>query len=168
MAPFKPLPPVEYIRELLDYDPETGEFRWRVARRSPAGSLAGTTNRSRHCQIKVDGRLLRAHRLAWYVTYGVDPGELEVDHINGDPADNRLCNLRLATHAENSRNRRKHVCRADGLKGAYWHKGTGRWIAQVTKDGTHHWLGSYDTPEEAHAAYVAAANELHGEFARAA
>lgn len=90
----------------------------------------------------------------------------QADHINCDPLDNRRGNLRLATHAENSRNRRLRADNASGYKGAYWHKQRQRWQAQVRVDRKLKHLGYFDTAEEAARAYDAAARELHGEFAR--
>lgn len=169
MAPFKPLPPVEYIRGLLDYDPETGEFRWKVTRggKAPKGALAGCLSGDGYRRIMVEGQNLFAHRLAWYMATGEDPAAMQVDHINGDRADNQLRNLRLATHAENLHNSAGWRKR-DGYKGAYQAHSTGRWEARIMARGQKRHLGTYDTAEEAHAAYVTAAKELHGEFARAA
>jgi hypothetical protein len=168
MAPFKPLPPVEYIRGLLDYDPETGEIRWKdkTQGRRP-GSMAGTVARNGYIAIAIAGRKFLAHRLAWYMATGEDPAAMQIDHINGDKADNRFSNLRLATHAENIRNSPGWRKR-DGYKGAHLVQSTGRWRARIYADGVELHLGTYDTPEEAHAVYKLAASELHGEFARAA
>lgn len=94
------------------------------------------------------------------------PEGAQVDHINGDGLDNRRANLRLASHAENLRNRRLNANSASGLKGVYWHKSSGRWAAQIQANGQRKRLGFFDTPEAAHAAYCAAAQIHHGEFAR--
>lgn len=171
MAPFKPLPPVEYIRELLDYDPETGEFRWKVWRTkwNPAGSRAGTVAHNGYVAISVGGQKCFGHRVAWALATGQDPGEKHVDHINGDRADNRLCNLRLATASQNMWNSAGWSGRrSSGHKGVRLVASTGRWKARIMAHRKERHLGYYDTAEEAHAAYIAAAKELHGEFARAA
>jgi hypothetical protein len=91
----------------------------------------------------------------------------EIDHINGLPADNRLANLRLATHAENGRNSRRRKS-SSGLKGTHWRPERNVWVGQIKKDGKRFFLGHFATAEEAHAAYVKAAAELHGQFARVA
>jgi hypothetical protein len=104
----------------------------------------------------------QAHRLIWLMVYGEDPGPHEIDHINGDRSDNRLINLRLATAAQNRQNSSARRGRQlpKGVK-----KNKGRYGARITCEKTVHWLGTYDTPEEAHEAYRKAANALHGEFA---
>lgn len=94
------------------------------------------------------------------------PDGMQVDHINGDTLDNRRCNLRLATPAQNGRNRGKYPNNTSGFKGAFYHYG--RWQAGIRVDGKLMYLGTYNTPEEAHAAYCEAAKKYHGEFWRAA
>lgn len=92
---------------------------------------------------------------------------LVVDHINGDPLDNRRCNLRVCTQKQNIWNRKKPKSNTSGFKGARLDKKTGKWIAYIAKNGRRWHLGTFRTPERAHRAYVAAAKVLHGEFARA-
>jgi hypothetical protein len=100
--------------------------------------------------------------LIWVIVHDVDPAHLEIDHINGDRSDNRLNNLRLATVSQNRQNSSARKGR-DLPKGVKRNKG--RFGARVTCNKTVHWLGTYDTPEEAHAVYMAAVKELHGDFA---
>lgn len=88
------------------------------------------------------------------------------DHRNGDHLDNRRGNLRSATHRQNMQNRKRPRNNTSGYKGVTRDKGSGRWVAQIGSKGKHYWLGSYDSPEDAHAAYKAKAVELFGEFAR--
>lgn len=94
------------------------------------------------------------------------PRHLEVDHINGNGLDNRRINLRLATCAQNRKNVRPHKKSASGLKGAAYHTQTGRWLARIKCDGKTHYLGIFQTAQQAHEAYCKASVELHGEFAR--
>lgn len=92
-----------------------------------------------------------------------------VDHINGDKIDNRRQNLRSCTRAQNQMNQRpKGGLRKNklGLKGVC--RNHGRYMANITANKVQHYLGTFDTPEEAHAAYCEAAKRLHGEFARTA
>lgn len=93
-----------------------------------------------------------------------------VDHINGNGLDNRRCNLRVCSHSENMQNRKMHRNNQSGYKGIYFDPDlNGRpWRAQIRAYGRKYNLGRFDTAEEAYAAYLRAAEKLHGEFARAA
>jgi hypothetical protein len=163
----------ERLRELLDYDAETGVFTWRRrADRSSswnsryAGKAAGSRkNPGGYILIRVGGYAYLAHRLAWLHTTGAWPvGQL--DHADGNPSNSALANLREATTVENQRNARRRVDNTSGFKGVT-RDGSG-WRARIKVFGYNVCLGTYRTPEEAHAAYVAAAEKYHGEFARAA
>lgn len=94
-----------------------------------------------------------------------EPKGLVVDHIDGDTLNNRRSNLRVATHAENGRNSRRSRANTSGFKGVWWHRRGSKWRAGICVAGKKIFLGGFSTPEEAHAAYVAAATVLHGEFA---
>jgi hypothetical protein len=94
------------------------------------------------------------------------PPHMQVDHINGNGLDNRRENLRLATVAQNQHNQGLSIKNTSGFKGVSWHKATGGWQAKIKFEGKRIWLGSYDTPEEAAAAYAAASEKFHGEFGR--
>lgn len=161
--------PLALVRELLDYDPETGLFRWR---KTPAngvkvGDVAGYDNGQGYRKITIKGRHFRAHHLAWAMMHGEYPDGV-VDHINGIRDDNRIVNLRLATHSQNSQNRRCHQNNRAGLKGVSWRARERRWHAHIRVDGKLLHLGYFATAEEAHAAYAAAAKHHFGQFARAA
>jgi len=95
------------------------------------------------------------------------PKESDVDHIDGNKRNNQRSNLRLATRAENLRNRGKNKNNTSGFKGVFLQKVTGRFFAQIKLNRKAIYLGTFSTPEEAHAAYVEAAKEYHGEFAHA-
>jgi hypothetical protein len=156
------------VKASLAYDPLTGAITWLVkpARRIMAGSVAGSIHRRfGYRVIKVGGMRLRASHVAWFLAHGEWPAA-EVDHKNLDRDDNRLANLRLATRAQNGANRSRQKNNTSGFKGVSRHGG-GRWRATIKSDRQQRFLGAFDTPEEAHAAYVAAASDLHGEFARA-
>lgn len=88
------------------------------------------------------------------------------DHISGDILDNRKCNLRLCTIAENNRNARTPITNTTGYKGVSYHKHNDRYVAQINVNGKLKYLGSFNTPEEAHVAYCEASKKYHGEFGR--
>jgi hypothetical protein len=108
-------------------------------------------------------KTVRMHRVIMNCSKG-----FEIDHIDGDGLNNRRSNMRLSTHAENMRNRRIAKNNTSGFKGVAWDKNGAKWRAKIKVDGEQIHLGQFDTPEAAHAAYVAASEKLHGEFARAA
>jgi HNH endonuclease/AP2 domain len=144
----------------LRYEPETGALIWLNGH--CAGHRAGTINGWGYRIIKINGRLYRTSRIIWQIVTGEPPPCL-VDHENGNRADDRWENLRLATGHQNMGNQKRHSDSKSGFKGVYKCK-DGRYLAQCR----HRHLGRFDTPEEASAAYEAAAREAYGEFARAA
>lgn len=157
----------ERLRELLSYDAATGLFTWRAVRkRCTPGKPAGCVARGPGYRvIRVDGVLYGAHRLAWLYVYGVLP-ENHIDHINGDPTDNRVHNLREATSGENQQNLRKAKGARDLPLGVSPHKG--RWSARITLNRKQWHIGVFDSPEEAHRAYLRAKRSAHpfGEIAK--
>ena len=157
----------EYARSVVRYCPDSGLFyRVRSSSRSPAGSVTGTTYGNGYIRISIDCTEYLAHRLAWFITYGVWPEY--VDHINGDKTDNRLCNLREATNTQNCGNMRLRRDNVSGFKGVSYRKRGGRYMARIVIDRKTIYLGTFLTAQEAHAAYLMAAKEHFKEFARAA
>jgi len=153
------------VNELLDYSPETGVFTWNVRRgRQRAGCAAGTYRNNGYFQIGIDGRVYFSHRLAFLVINGYMPGF--IDHINGDPSDNRIENLREATKQENQRNTGKCKSNTTGFKGVTWNKQRQKWHARIKLSGKQIHLGYFATPESASAAYEAAARHHFVEFYR--
>ena len=149
------------LRELLVYDEETGVFTWKVTvgSRAIAGSVVpGCKTDSGHLYIQVDKQRHRAHRLAWLYVYGQLPF-LEVDHINRNPADNRISNLRLATPSENAQNSGVRRDNKSGVRGVSWYSQTQKWMAKITVNGKQKGLGYYKSLEDAKNAYLAAARE---------
>ena len=145
----------ERVRDVLDYDHESGSLRWkvRVARSVHIGDIAGTINKG-YRRIAIDGVVHNAHRLVWLHVYGVHPKQ-EIDHIDGDKLNNRVANLRdvgRAVNAQNLRRPLKHA--AVGLLGVS--PSGAKFTARVQIDGRQVYLGTFDTPDCAHAAYVAA------------
>lgn len=172
MAHYRPLPPQTVIMEWLHYDPITGLFTWM---KEPAImprdrlQIAGGIRENGYVYIGINGYgQLAAHRLAWVYVHGSIPEGMEVDHIDVDPSNNALANLRLATSSQQKMNKRVQSNNRSGLKGAYYHacrKGK-KWRSQIKTDQGLKFLGYFDTAEEAHAAYSAAATIYFKEFAR--
>lgn len=155
----------ERVREVLDCDPETGVCHWRVtlSRRAMAGSVAGSITPAGYRAIHIDRRNYLLHRVLWLYVYGSWPKHL--DHKNGDGCDNRLSNLREATYSQNGANQRRRINNTSGFKGV--HRAGNRWRARIAIERRSISLGMYDTPDEAHAAYMNAAVAMWDNFARA-
>lgn len=165
-SPQRSLPALEHLRLVLNYDAATGVFRWRVSHQKvKVGDVAGGTATG-YVLISVKGKRYKAHRLAWLYHYGVSPCD-EIDHKNGMPCDNRISNLREATHRQNSKNLKTPTSNTSGIKGVGWYKPRSKWRARITADCKVYHLGLFETRDAAEAAYKAKAVELHGEFARA-
>lgn len=137
----------ELLKEKYNYDPLTGVFTNRITlnSNSPAGKVAGTLHKRGYIRMGVNGKYYQAHRLAWLYYYGCWP-ENTIDHINQVKDDNRIINLRDVTLSVNCLNR--------GKPKGYTQQKSGRYIARTTVNGVEMCLGTYDTPEEAHQAYL--------------
>jgi len=141
------------LKSLLTYDPDTGDFQWRktYSPRAIEGRVAGSLNNDGYCQIQLRGVKYKAHRLVWLYVHGVWPPH-EVDHVNRARNDNRLANLRPATHAENGQNQSVPKNNRSGVIGVGYHKRDSCWRARIRRDGKLYELGRYETFEEAAAA----------------
>lgn len=151
----------------LKYEPETGEFIWRVRRDtdSPAGARAGARGgRGGYRSITIDGRKYLESRLAHFYVTGAWPLG-QVDHRDGDVVNNRWLNLRVASPSQNSANRGPTRKNKSGFKGVSPHV-DGKWIATICVNYEKKYLGLHETKEQAAAAYAAAATAYFGEFAR--
>lgn len=154
----------EEIREALDYDGETGEFRWRKScGAKKAGSRAGYLEPGRYWSIQFRGQMLYLHRVAWLHAYGVWPSG-EIDHINQDKSDNRLSNLRDGTKSQNKANVGVTKQNTSGIKGV--RRRNGRFEAQIKVNGKYKHLGVFHSAEMARLAYESAAGKYFGAFAR--
>lgn len=151
----------ENLKSLFDYDPETGVFIWRVQPngRVLKGSTAGRTDAKGYHRIGVGGTLYSAHRLAWLYVTGAWP-LYEIDHIDGQRANNAFRNLRDVTKAKNLQNqKRPHAASSSGVLGVS--RANSKWQAAIRVENKQHYLGVFDTPEMAHAAYLDAKRRLH-------
>jgi len=137
------------LQELLDYNPETGEFLWRIRRGKKAeGSSAGCVAPIGYVMMRVDGHLHYAHRLAWLYATGEWPKH-QIDHINGVRSDNRIANLREVSSSENARNKARSGKNTSGYVGVHWFKPTRKWRASLVVGGKTFICSYFDTIEEA-------------------
>jgi hypothetical protein len=147
------------VRELLHFDPDTGKFVWKAksaarSNRIKVGTEAGSLGIHGYVIVGIDGKTFRAHRLAWLYVYGEWPRYI-IDHINGNRADNRLSNLREASASLNASNlQRAKKSSQSGFLGAC--KNGKKWSAQIRKTGMPRYIGTFETPEQAHKAYLTA------------
>jgi hypothetical protein len=138
----------ERLMEVLSYDSDTGVFVWRQKRgRQVNGSVAGSPHNAGYWSIRVDGRALLAHRLAWMYVHGDWPSE--IDHINGDRRDNRIANLRHVTRQQNCRNAAMRSHNQTGVNGVAYYQRYRRFRVIMTVDGQSRYLGSFKTLDEA-------------------
>lgn len=153
----KKLPSKEMIFEFFEYDRENGIFLWRShwdypARMRLTGKKAGTLNKKGYYEIGFQYERFLLHRLIWFIENGTEPDN--VDHINGNPKDNRIQNLRSATHRSNHQNKKWH--REGRLVGASWTAKLDKWQSQAWIGGKKVYLGVFSTELEAHQAYCKA------------
>lgn len=161
------------LLEAVSYDPASGEFWWleRTDQTGQwngrwAGKRAGWTTKNGYRAVEIDGERHYVHRLVFLIMTGEWPDD-EVDHINLDKGDNRWSNLRPASHLQNSSNKAVRRDSGTGVKGVQYHKKAGRFMARIRCRGKSHYLGLFDSAEEAGAAYASAAGLLFGDRARA-
>lgn len=145
--------------DVLHYEPETGFLFWLAHPRKPKiGKRADIAGSRGYRIVCHDWKQYGAHRVAWFLSHSEWPEQL--DHINGDRSDNRLCNLRKATQELNSQNIRAAKANSThGVLGASPKRGGYR--AQIQAYGRRYYLGSFPTSEQAHAAYIQAKRKLH-------
>lgn len=151
---------LDEIKKILRYDAQTGEFFWTdSAPYKVAGKKAVSCDPLGYKILRINGRNYKAHRVAWAITYGEFPKK-HIDHINGVPSDNRICNLREVSHDVNMQNlRRARSDSSTGLLGVS--KNGSGWRAEIRIKGKKKNLGTFQTPEIAYAAYVAAKRKYH-------
>lgn len=154
------------LKQVLRYDRATGIFIWRKSRRGvTAGAVAGRSNQKGHIQIKIDGILYSANRLAFFWMRGRWPKH-QVDHRDVETSNNRWKNLREATNAQNCGNKKRYRNNTTGFKGVSFHRASGKYQASIRRNYQKIHLGLFGNPELAHRAYKAAAKEAFGSFAR--
>ena len=147
----KPLPPLEELKEFLDYNPDTGIFTWKKQISNlKVGQVAGTMSPMGYIQIRFKGSDYFAHRLAYYMYHGVDPLKNLVDHKYGDKSNNKIKNLRLATNLQNGANRVNLPSNNNsGAIGVCWDKKAKKWRAQIVVNKVQKHLGYFINKEDA-------------------
>ena len=161
---------LELLKQILHYEPETGVWTNRVRRgKLLAGSIAGRPDSEGYTILVISRKHYRSARLAWFYMTGVWP-VLKVDHKDTVRKNDRWDNLRLATNAQNLANRPAQSNNSLGVKGVYFRASCPNfpYAAHIRVGGVGRLIGSFSTIEEARAAYLRAANEAFGEFARGA
>lgn len=132
------------LRELLSYDPESGVFTWRATRGAlKAGATAGSVTDKGYISIYISGRNYRAHRLAWLYMKAVEPAD-EIDHRDRNKTNNRFSNLREATNKQNHENMGLQRNNTSGIRGVYWYKPSGKWMAMIQHNSRQIFLGYFD------------------------
>lgn len=146
----------QLVRELFDYDALTGVLTRRIPKgNTTAGVSAYVNHGSRYYRVCIYSRYYAAHRIIWLWIYGTFPKN-EIDHINGNSFDNRLCNLREATRTENCQNTRRRKTNTSGKIGVGKCKITNKWRAYITVNRKYIALGYYKNIQDAIAARLAA------------
>jgi hypothetical protein len=162
---------IKTLKDTVDYDPETGIFKWKPRPFSPpningllARRNAGALSHG-YLRLTIGNRGYYAHRLAWIYVYGKWPVG-EIDHIDLNKSNNKIANLRQSDSSQNSCNMAIPSTNTSGYKCVSWNKKTGRWMAKIQIRKKQIYLGLFDTPEAAYQAYCEMVPNLHGEFAR--
>jgi hypothetical protein len=157
------------LKEALHYDSENGSWTWLIQTsrsQTKPGDKAGRINKTwGRLEIMIDQKRYSASRLAWFYMTGEWPSA-EVDHSDNNKLNNRWSNLRLASRSQNERNKSLTSRNKSGFKGVSWDPLRGKWKAQIGLPTGNKFLGRFDCPKKAHAAYCAAVEALSCDFAR--
>lgn len=165
----KAYPSVDFLKQHIHYDKDTGIFtriKDHVKKKYLAGSVTGVSRPDGYLQIMIDGKIFLAHRLAWLYEFGKVPDK-NIDHINGDKKDNRIANLRSVTQAVNVQNVRKTKgirTHSQFLGVSLANKGLCKekpYKARIVVNSKEIHLGTFDTEENAHQAYILAKRKYH-------
>lgn len=137
----------EHYSHLFSYNPETGDVCWRAPRKGttvgkPAGSPFNVNGRPLYLRISLDGKGLRAHRIAWLLHTGEWPKH-EIDHIDGNPLNNRIQNLRDVSHDINKQNVRLYSTNSSGIHGVWWSNRDHSWRCYIDLKGVRMPLGRF-------------------------
>jgi hypothetical protein len=173
----KPLPELKYLQECFDYNRETGELFWKVRPMHHfvdlgtykswnsrfSGKRISYISSVGYYAVRINESRYQVHRIIWKLEHSEDPSEL-IDHKDGNKLNNRITNLREATHQENNRN--VNARNIIGVKGVTFRKNKGDYQVNITLDRKTYHLGLFETIEEASLAYQKASLEHYGEFGK--
>lgn len=141
---------IEFLREILSYDPDTGVFIWKktLSNRNKVGNVAGTINDRGYIVITIKRKRLMAHRLAWLYYFCSEPNGV-IDHLDGVHANNKISNLRDVEQVLNTRNNRLSKNNTSGYSGVYLNKRNGKWAVQIWHGMKRKCLGSFENKDQA-------------------
>lgn len=156
-------PSRQEILAVLEYSSDTGVFRWKSSRGGNlAGSIAGNLTEDGYLRLRITGKNIRAHRVAFFLLKGF--WLKSIDHINGDILDNREVNLREATFSQNVMNRGIQKNNTSGAKGVTWSRQSKKWLVQIAVNRNRRYIGQFDDIELADLVSQAAREKYHGDF----
>lgn len=155
---------IDKLKELLNYNPETGVFSWRNSGRGRRPQRAGTSESSGYERITICGEKHYSHRLAWFVVTG--EWAIEIDHVDGDGMNNKISNLRKATRVQNMRNRGIAKNSKSGITGVSFNNEKKMWCSYIQLNGKTRHLGFFKEKSHAATARRAAEKESFGAFCR--
>ena len=162
-------PSLAEVQKLLRVDEETGNLYWKVNRKAriKAGDVAGHITKQGYIRVTVLSQRIFAHHIVWAIVNGRWAKD-QIDHINGVKLDNRPCNLREATAADNSKNICISVRNTSGYKGVSWVPHLSKWKSELTVGGKRIYLGCHECKQRAAQVYEEAATKYFGEYKRGA
>lgn len=153
---------VEMIKNLFQY--QNGNLIWLVSKgKAKKGQIAGSPDKQGYLIVRINGKAYKAHRLIFLLHKGYLPQF--IDHIDRDPSNNCIENLREATNSQNQANSKLHAKNSSGYRGVSWHKTAKKWEARASINKKQKYLGCFDTAEEAHQACKLAVQNYFGEYA---
>ena len=155
-------------RKLIICNFETGNAIWinPQSRRVKRFSIAGGVNRYGYVSLRILGEPFLLHRVLWAMRHGYLSGSNQIDHVNCERSDNRMCNLRIASNSENMMNTKLRSTNTSGFKGVWFDKQQSLWIAEIWKDGVKHRVGKFSSAEEASRHLESVRKKYHRNFSR--
>ena len=166
---YKRLPPLEELKEYLDYNPDTGIITWKKAKQGirvgQVGGAISSDNRKSRMQIYFNCTCYMLHRVAYYIYHGVDPLEKMVDHKHNPKTNNKIDNLRLANNSQNQMHRvNLNRNNTSGVIGVYWNKKAKKWYSKIYYHSSQKHLGYFINKEDAIKARREAEIKYFGDF----